>query len=260
MRQWVRTTPLKIAYPFAGLLLALGAPVGFLLTRLACQSDAPSLQSIFLELRAHTDAYSALALSTAAVFVLLGRGLGVHQDRLRQEARTDPLTSLPNRRAADEHTQSLMDGRPELPLSLLLVDLDGLKQINTLYGHDGGDQALRAVGTALRKVCRKGDLCARYGGDEFVVILSNVVAEDSLRIGGRICDSLIKATSTGCIGTLSVSIGCTDVERTGAKTLRALVQSADSAMHAAKLEGKNRAYLAIQSTAASDNPVASPHV
>src|SRR5204862_6949646 len=88
-------------------------------------------------------------------------------------ARVDPLTGLGNRRAFEESmaTEIARSRRHESPLSLLICDLDQFKKINDAYGHLAGDNCLRQVADALRNELRGADVCFRWGGDEFVVVL-----------------------------------------------------------------------------------------
>jgi diguanylate cyclase (GGDEF)-like protein len=234
--------PRRYTYPVAGVLLALGAPVGYFVVRSLLAGQMPSPAWIEVELRERLDAYLYLTFATAAVFIWLGRKLGLAHDRTRDESLTDTLTGLPNRRFAQEQAQGLLQRRAQA-LSVLLIDLDGLKRINESAGHDGGDRALCAVAATLRKVCRREDVFARYGGDEFVVLLPRMDADGALRIAERICRTMIEVATGNGLGALSVSIGVTDKQRAGTDTLLGLVQAADAALHAAKLEGKNRARL-----------------
>ena len=236
--------PLRLSYPAAGFVLALGAPVGYFIIRSLTAGLIPSPMWIEVELRERLDAYVYLACATAAVFMWLGRCLGVEKDRLRADSLTDPLTNLPNRRLLQDRAEALLFApKRRAPVSLLFVDLDGLKLINQERGHEGGDRALCAVATTLTRVCRRGDVFARYGGDEFVVLLPNMGADEALSIAERICETMTAIARTNGLGPLSVSIGVTDIERAGSNTLVGMVQAADRALLAAKLGGKNRARL-----------------
>ena len=100
-------------------------------------------------------------------------------EQAQQESMTDPVTALPNRRALFAHlTRELARaGRLRKPLSVVMIDLDRFKSINDCCGHDAGDRALREVATALQGALRPYDLCVRYGGDEFVVVLGECSRE-----------------------------------------------------------------------------------
>ncbi len=94
-------------------------------------------------------------------------------ERLRDASFTDPLTGLPNSRALDEFLQKSspagVDGRA--PYAFIMIDVDDFKMVNDGYGHATGDLALQALATVMRAHVRESDFCARYGGDEFVIVL-----------------------------------------------------------------------------------------
>jgi diguanylate cyclase (GGDEF)-like protein/PAS domain S-box-containing protein len=153
------------------------------------------------------------------------------EDHLRQQAARDPLTGLANyRRLAEvldmEIKRSERTGRE---FALLLFDLDGLKQINDRYGHLTGSHALCRVADVL-SFCREIDTAARYGGDEFAVVLPEAGAEAANQVAQRICDSI---ANDGMGPLLSVSIGVAVYPHDGEK-IEALLRKADVAMYAMK--------------------------
>jgi diguanylate cyclase (GGDEF)-like protein len=103
-------------------------------------------------------------------------------------ARVDPLTGLGNRRAFEETvaTEISRARRSEIPLSLLICDLDSFKKINDVHGHLAGDDCLRQVADALRGELRGGDVCFRWGGDEFVVVLAGAGELAALEVAARV--------------------------------------------------------------------------
>ena len=153
------------------------------------------------------------------------------EDHLRQQAARDPLTGLVNyRRLAEvldmEIKRSVRTGRE---FALLLFDLDGLKQINDRYGHLTGSHALCRVADVL-SFCRDIDTAARYGGDEFAVVLPETGAEAANQVARRICDSI---ANDGMGPLLSVSIGVAVYPHDGER-IEALLRKADVAMYAMK--------------------------
>jgi diguanylate cyclase (GGDEF)-like protein/putative nucleotidyltransferase with HDIG domain len=94
-------------------------------------------------------------------------------EQTEHESHTDPLTALPNRRSLDRQFEAGLARaeRSKSSVSVVVLDLDRLKEINDTYGHEAGDRALRAVGSTLRTTVRQNDLCARFAGDEFIVVL-----------------------------------------------------------------------------------------
>lgn len=222
-----------------GAVLALGAPAGLLILRSATARVFPSPAWILAELSRDVPGYLYLLVSTTAVFTVLGRVLGRAEDRLAARATTDVLTQLSNRRhyesrLAEEVARATRYGTP---LSLLLLDVDGLKKINDEGGHAAGDLALRAVGEGLRKTCRRSDTAARTGGDEFAVIAPMTRASEALELANRIRAGLAKIP-----GAPTVSIGVADTETTGGPA--GMQAAADRALYAAKSSGRDRAVLA----------------
>jgi diguanylate cyclase (GGDEF)-like protein/putative nucleotidyltransferase with HDIG domain len=104
-------------------------------------------------------------------------------EQTQHESHTDPLTSLPNRRSLDRQFEAGLDRvtRTGGTMSVVVLDLDRLKEINDTYGHEAGDRALRTIGNVLRATVRQSDLCARFAGDEFVVVLWDCKPEHEAR-------------------------------------------------------------------------------
>ena len=94
-------------------------------------------------------------------------------EQTQHESHTDPLTGLANRRSLDRQVEAGLAhaARGKTTFSVVVLDLDRLKEINDTYGHEAGDRAISTVGEALRSTVRQSDICARFAGDEFVVIL-----------------------------------------------------------------------------------------
>src|SRR6267143_614698 len=158
------------------------------------------------------------------------------EDHLRQQAARDPLTGLANYR----HLAEVLDmeikrsERTGREFALLLFDLDGLKQINDHYGHLIGSHALCRVADVL-SFCRDIDTAARYGGDEFAVVLPETETEAANQVAQRICDSI---ANDGMGPVLSVSIGIAVYPHDGER-IETLLHAADVAMYAMKV-GKHK--------------------
>lgn len=190
--------------------------------------------------RALTDTLSLfLAFTMAAFAVLTFRArVEVLLDALSTQAREDPMTGLPNRRAFDDHLQRLVASadRSAEPLSLLLIDVDRFKEVNDSRGHMVGDQVLRAVAGALRASGREADIVARIGGDEFAVLLPSCALEDALPVGVAAADRA--AARTARIGApVTVSVGAATLPG-GARTAPELFAAADRALYASKHDGR----------------------
>ena len=212
------------SYPWIGLGLSLAAP--------GCLWAARALDGSVLRgaLCAFLLALHAALLAAAGWFV--GRKL----DRLRSLANTDPLTGLFNRRRLDERLDDELErsARYGIPLSLLALDLDGMKAINERAGHLVGDRALQAVARSLVATARASDLVARVGGDEFVVLLPETGAPSAMALARRI--AMAVALLRGAWDSaLSISIGVTDLYGMSTMPRDDLLRAADVALHRAKV-------------------------
>jgi diguanylate cyclase (GGDEF)-like protein len=172
------------------------------------------------------DARSVLALLAAHA------ALVVERSELERSARTDALTGLPNRRAFEDELAREMARatRMRAPLTLALLDLDGFKQLNDRAGHQAGDDALRAVAAAWTHGLRTMDILARYGGDEFAVLLPSCTLPEA----HEVLDRMRLATPLG----LGCSIGLTSWHE--GEPSEELVARADTALYASKRSGRNR--------------------
>ena len=151
-----------------------------------------------------------------------------------QIAATDPLTGLLNRRALGEQLdRELVNAvRYGNPLALMLIDLDDLKTINDTGGHEAGDAALRALADALRQAARKGDIVARYAGDEFVVVMTHADYTAAGVAAERIFGA-VRAAGIRC----SAGIAVHPYDGNDAQVL---TRAADVAVYKAKRSGKDR--------------------
>ena len=156
---------------------------------------------------------------------------------------TDPLTGVSNRRYLTEKVRLELEEKngSNLPLSLLVLDLDGFKSLNDEYGHDQGDRALVESAELFRQCLRETDTLARFGGDEFVAVLPETNAEQAGIVARRVLQSLPERLLETTTAKLTCSIGIATSEPKGTTTLAELFRQADQALLAAKRWGKNRA-------------------
>lgn len=165
------------------------------------------------------------------------------EHRLTHLACHDPLTGLPNRRLFDDRlNQALMRAqRDHLAGALLFLDLDGFKAVNDSFGHPVGDQLLRDAARRLQGALRASDTVARFGGDEFLVLLDDIKqVMDAARIAQKLLDILaVPVQIAGHCLTASASIGIAVYPADGLDP-HALIQAADGALHRAKAQGRSR--------------------
>jgi diguanylate cyclase (GGDEF)-like protein len=225
-------------YATLGAFLAFGAPLGLLLVQaLAAGRFSPGF--MLAELRGAARVYAYVAVSTMVAFAAFGYALGSQADRLQRLARTDPLTGLLNRRAFQERLEEEWGRalRSGSQLSLLAIDLDGLKDLNDRAGHRGGDAALRSFALLLRLGSRITDVAARWGGDEFVVLAPQTGGDVGFDLAERIRASAGLGSPVG----LSVSIGVATMDpRHPLAGPDALLSRGDAALYAAKRLGRDR--------------------
>lgn len=158
-------------------------------------------------------------------------------------ANTDSLTKLLNRRSFYDRAERILlaTDRKERPVSLIQIDIDSFKTVNDSWGHLFGDMVLVAVANCIEESVGDGGICARMGGDEFTVFLSDSDGEDAAGVAGRIRRSvaLLKMEASGQDIKVSVSIGVTTDEKADS-TLEELIYHADEALYRAKRLGRDR--------------------
>jgi len=175
------------------------------------------------------------------------RALEAANTQLAHLSRTDKLTGLANRRHLDLvlETEFARLGRSGAPLSLIMIDIDYFKQFNDTYGHVMGDECLRTVGHLLARMAnRTPDLAARFGGEEFLIVLPETDAAGALTLAERlrqsIADLAIAHTSSPVARYVTVSIGVLTVHPAAIEGVHSAVSQVDRHLYAAKQQGRNR--------------------
>lgn len=160
-------------------------------------------------------------------------------NELKHVYSTDPLTKTRNRFKLIEESEKWMGFccRHGMPLSLVLIDVDDLKKINDEYGHMMGDSVLTDIGSIIVGRIRSMDLCVRWGGDEFVLLLPNTLLDDAVTLSERISGA-ITARNFECGPVVSCSFGSAEWQE--GWTLEKLIEEADKSMYSAKKSGKRK--------------------
>jgi diguanylate cyclase (GGDEF)-like protein len=203
----------------------------------------------------------------AAVFVLAPLVL-IHRTlampKLEAEAREDPKTGLFNARHFTEVLEEAVEraSRVGRPASLLVADLDLLREINNRYGHLAGDAVLAGVARAFQTQLRPGDVAARFGGEEFSLLLPDTTPEEAVAIAERIRTAIagegfvVETSSEPISATVSIGVASFPAHASDA---RDLIHRADIAAYRAKAQGRNRVVQASESGAVDELVVTGPH-
>ncbi|MBI3433449.1 MAG: diguanylate cyclase [Hydrogenophilales bacterium] len=210
-------------------------------TREATRIRGENLSSALLGMAGLWMALALLGLYRETVRLIRA---GIHAEQtIRQLSLRDPLTGLANRRFLQENETHLIARakRSQTQMAVLAVDLDDFKAVNDRYGHAAGDEVLVAAAHRMKQLLREADVIARFGGDEFVIVLGQVDDAAAARdVASRVVDSLCRpiplvAGGTAQIGaSVGIAMCCADGE-----TLNDLLKKADTALYAAKRDGKH---------------------
>jgi diguanylate cyclase (GGDEF)-like protein/PAS domain S-box-containing protein len=168
---------------------------------------------------------------------------------LIDDALTDPLTGLYNRRGLEGRSEAVhfRPGGAQLTQVWIMADIDHFKRVNDTYGHEAGDEVLKAVAEALRATARGADIVARFGGEEFVLVLPDTAADLAARIAERL-RLAIEALSTdvgGQVIRVTASFGV--AQRAAQESQLEVLERADAALYSSKKEGRNRVTISAPS-------------
>ncbi|MDP3419402.1 MAG: bifunctional diguanylate cyclase/phosphodiesterase, partial [Thiobacillus sp.] len=216
---------------YSGLPVAVGDDARWVLAflRRRCESPPDAVDIAYMELIAD---WLGNALHQSA-----------QKELLQRIALTDPLTSLPNRRAAEERllkeeARTLRDGHG---FALALVDLDHFKMVNDRYGHAVGDEVLKAVAGRFQSGLREGDWVARWGGEEFLFVLHGSTLEQAADIMQRLADQARAVPVQTSVGAISLSFSA-GVAAFGTKDsgIQPMLEQIDHALYRAKADGRDQ--------------------
>ena len=200
-----------------------------------------SLLPVLLNATALYDENGNFVMSRSTIFDLSERKRLEHE--LEQQAHTDPLTGLNNRRYFYELAEHelVRSRRFGMPLSLLMMDIDHFKQLNDEHGHDAGDAILKKMGTCCLQTLREVDILGRIGGEEFAVMLPGIDGGQALEAAERLRQALaemVVSLPSGKAVSLTVSIGVSGALGAN-ESLDEMLKRADEALYAAKHAGRN---------------------
>lgn len=162
--------------------------------------------------------------------------------RVEQLAITDPLTELFNRRRFEsalenEFKRTMRYGSPN---SCLMIDIDFFKKVNDEYGHHTGDVVLKETAQVIKSCIREIDVIARWGGEEFIILLPETKKDEALGVATRICETIAGHSFSQIERQITVSIGLAGVPDSSIDTAEKLIHASDFAMYEAKSKGRNR--------------------
>ena len=171
------------------------------------------------------------------------------KNRLLEElALTDPLTGLPNRRSVEDWTTRQLCGasRHDFPVWVVMADIDHFKSINDSFGHAAGDQVIKEFAGILKANVRSSDICARIGGEEFVIVFTHIGLEGVITALERVRREVESRNfdAAGQITKVTASFGIAGLKSPKGVDFHTLLGKADGALYSAKKNGRNRIELA----------------
>jgi diguanylate cyclase (GGDEF)-like protein len=172
-------------------------------------------------------------------------------DTCEEAAFTDHVTGLSNRRHFERQLERELarTARYARPFSLVMLDIDRFKEVNDTFGHEAGDEAIRRLAKTLREGIRGIDMAARFGGDEFAIILTETTLARATEVAERL-RLAIKETEVPTVGRITVSMGVAEAPSCG-QTVHELLALVDATLYEAKRKGRNRVMCAGRSVANS---------
>jgi diguanylate cyclase (GGDEF)-like protein len=228
--------------------------IRWLLDRWTCRHEANGdvvAEGIVTDITLRKAAEHGMAAALAAARVAHAE---LDEARLAAEraSNEDPLSRLANRRSFQRSLEQAVSTAVAEPFGLLLLDIDHFKRINDTYGHQTGDDVLVEVVARMRASCPADAVLARWGGEEFTVLVRHVSTHEALRaVAESIREAVRSERLTTRRGALEVTISCGGVLASSARDIDELVHAADAAMYRAKQTGRDRTLLAGDTSAAA---------
>ncbi|MFT7371876.1 MAG: diguanylate cyclase (GGDEF)-like protein [Oleiphilaceae bacterium] len=234
LTQFIPLPLLRAAY---GLLLALGAPIGWIITQWLAGRDPFDTDQI------DGLVYSYIIVTTSTIFSALGYVIGKREQVITYLALTDELTALYNKRYFKSRLEQEFQRhqRTESPFSVILIDLDFFKRVNDQFGHPAGDEVLKNISSTIIANCRRNEIAARVGGEEISIIACDCDLEAACLLAERIRVAIERSSinwqSTKIKITASFGVAAASTASTSAWRV---YQDADQALYQAKKTGRNK--------------------
>ncbi len=232
-----RFIPLPFLRALYGLVVAMGAPSGWMLVQWLAGRDPFSSEHIDSLL------YSYMTITTVIIFSALGYAIGRREQMITDLALTDGLTALYNKRYFKNRLDQEFERhlRNATPLTVILLDLDFFKHVNDTYGHQAGDEVLKTVSSTIMANCRKNEIAARVGGEEMSIIACDCDLTAATHLAERIRAAIEKSTSYWQNEELKVtaSFGIANASPSTENAWQ-IYQHADEALYKAKQTGRNK--------------------
>ncbi len=169
-------------------------------------------------------------------------GIDKFEEELSQKAMFDPLTRCFNKKEIEILIENSLKNyfRYDDPFCVLMLDIDFFKKVNDTYGHLAGDFVLKQVAKTIQEEIRDSDICGRFGGEEFIILLPNTKISGAMKLASRIKESIEnqKFKFNNYLINISVSIGITSPSKTD--SIFSLIERVDRALYEAKKKGRNR--------------------
>lgn len=218
--------------------------------------DVKELNHVLQEVMRETKLIQAGADSSRRELIAARQEVEAAQSRIRKletdlehaarKVREDKLTGVLNRRGMEDdfEREAARADREGTPLCVALLDVDNFKQLNDAHGHQGGDQALVYLTRVIQQTVRQGDIIARFGGEEFLILLPDTVLEDARALIIRLQRALTRHLFLHNSDKLLITFSCGVAQRAQGEHREALIERADKALYRAKRAGKNRVFTA----------------
>jgi diguanylate cyclase (GGDEF)-like protein len=222
------------SFPIFIIILLVAWRVSYLISKPLFELAAFSEEAIL----SRGAAYSKMPKESSYIYEVrqLNQSINNHLALLNKEIRLDGLTGLANRKTFDLTIQEWL--ADDIPFALILLDIDHFKKINDQYGHLIGDEVLTGIASVMKAFSRSNDLCFRYGGEEFGILVKFGNVQTAVQMAERLREAVAaEASPTGNPIFVSIGISCKDGKDVSAKEL---IEMADIALYQSKADGRNR--------------------